>query len=141
MNKLKSDCSEWAAGNAKNTTRLGIWTLAWVASTAVAAFGPKLVWDFHTGLTVIAVLLNLGLGAGMILATKQHVRGMDELQQRIFLDAGALSLGVGLVCGISYELLEDNMKLISFQPEIGHLIMLMALTFLVGMITGHRKYR
>jgi hypothetical protein len=76
----------------------------------------------------------------MIVANKQFLQGLDEMHRKIFLDAAALSLGVGLVCGLSYELLED-IKLITFQPEISHLVMLMCLTFLTGMIVGHRKYR
>jgi hypothetical protein len=44
------------------------------------------------------------------------------------------------VCGLSYELLED-IRLISFEPEIAHLVILMGLTFMAVMIAGHRKYR
>ena len=140
MNNLKTDSNDWAASNAKNTIRLGYWTAAWVATTAITAFGPKLIWNFDTLLTILVVLINLGVGFGMIVANKRHLKGLDEMHQKIFLDAGALSLGVGLVCGCSYELLED-IKLIPFEPEISHLIILMCLTFLVGMIAGHRKYR
>lgn len=140
MNKLKSETSDWEASNAKTTARLKIWTLTWVVTTAVAAFGPKLIWDFDTVLTILGVAINLAVGIGMIVATKQHVRGLDEMHQAIFLDAGALSLGVGLVCGLAYDLLED-VKLISFEPEISHLIILMCLTFVVGTVAGHRKYR
>ena len=84
--------------------------------------------------------MNLGVGVGMIVANKRYLQGLDELHQKIFLDAGALTLGVGLVGGLSYELLED-VKLISFEPEISHLVMLMSLTFLVGMILGNRRYQ
>ncbi len=140
MNQQKSDSNAWAASTAKNTVRLGYWTLAWLATTAVAAFGPKLLWDFATLPTILGVLANLAVGFGMILATKRHLQGLDEMQQKIFLDAGVLSLGVGLVCGLAYELLED-IKLITFEPEISHLVILMCLTFLAGMIAGHRKYR
>ena len=90
--------------------------------------------------TIIAVLTNLAAGFGMIAANRTHLRGLDELQQKIFLEAGALTLGLGLVCGISYELLED-IGLISFEPEIAHLVMLMSVTFVGGMIAGHRKYQ
>ena len=90
--------------------------------------------------TVLGVLVNIVVGFGMILATRRHLLGLDEMQQKIFLDAGALTLGVGLVCGLSYELLED-IKLITFEPEIPHLAILMCLTFMVGMVVGHRKYR
>ena len=76
----------------------------------------------------------------MIAVNKRNVRGWDELGQKIFLDAAAFTLGVGLVCGLSYELLED-IRLISSEPEISHLIILMALTFMAVMIAGHRKYR
>jgi hypothetical protein len=51
-----------------------------------------------------------------------------------------LSLGVGLVFASSYELLED-IQLIAAQPEISHVMILMCLTFLVGLIAGYRKYR
>jgi len=131
---------DWKATQARNTARLGFWTLAWVLSFALAAFGPKLIWDYQTALTLLAVLVNLGVGAGMILANGRHLRGLDELHQKVFLDAGALTLGVGLVCGLSYELLDD-IRLIRFEPEISHLVVLMSVTFLVGMIAGLRKYR
>lgn len=140
MNKLKSETSDWAARNAKTTTRLRYWTLAWVVTTAIAAFGPKLIWDFNTAVTVLGIVINLAVGFGMIVATKRHVQGLDEMHQIIFLDAGALALGVGLVCGLAYDLLED-VRLISFEPEIAHLIILMSLTFLAGTIAGHWKYR
>jgi len=107
---------------------------------AVAAFGPKIIWDFAALPTILALLVNLAVGFGMIAANKRYLQGLDELHQKIFLDAGALTLGVGLVFGISYALLED-IKLISFKPEISHLVVLMCLTFLAGMIVGHRRYQ
>ena len=140
MNKPKTDLGSWQASQKKNTVRLRYWTIAWVLSSALAAFGPKLLWDFHTGLTILGVVINLAIGFGMIVANKRYLQGLDEMHRKIFLDAGALSLGVGLVCGLSYELLED-IKLITFEPEISHLVILMCLTFLTGMIVGHRKYR
>ena len=140
MSNTTSGSSDWAASNKRNVVVLGYWTLAWLLSTALMVFGPKLIWDFQTTFTILAVLLNLGIGFGMILANKRHLQGLDEMHRKIFLDAGALSLGVGLVCGLSYDVLED-IRLITFEPEIAHLVILMCLTFLVGMISGHRKYR
>jgi len=140
MSDSNKDSGDQAARNKKNTAYLGYWTLAWLVTMAVAAFAPKLVWDYATLPTILAVLVNLAVGFGMIMANKRHLQGFDEMQQKIFLDASALTLGVGLVCGLSYELLED-IKLIPFEPEISHLCILMCLTFMVGMIAGHRKYR
>jgi len=140
MSKLKTGSNTWAANNLRNSVRLMGWNAAWVASMALAAFGPKLMWNYDTLLTILSVLINLGIGFAMILANRRYLRGLDEMHQKIFLDAAVLTLGVGLVCGLSYELFED-IKLIPFQPEISHLVILMCLTFLTGMIVGHRKYR
>ena len=140
MIKHKSGSGSWEATNTINATVHGLWTGGWLLTTALAAFGPKYLWDFDTLPTVLAALLNLGIGFGMIMATIRHIRGQDEMQQKIFLNASAFALGTGIVCGCSYDLLEGT-KLIAFQPEISHLIILMALTFVVAIIIGHRSYR
>ena len=140
MNDTKTGSSDWAASNKRNSIRLAYWTFAWVATMAVAAFGPKLIWDFATLPTIIAVLIHLSVGFGMVLANRSYLHGLDELHQKIFLDACALTLGFGLVCGLGYELLEDR-KLIAFEPEISHLVILMTVTFMIGMIAGHRRYQ
>ena len=140
MNKIINDTCDITAQTKKNTLRLFFWTGAWVLATAGAAFGPRFLWDFNTLPTVLGVLVHIGLGLGMIRAFKQYLLGLDELQRKIQLDAMALSLGIGLVLGSSYELLED-IKLIPFEPEIPHLLILMSLTYVVGTVLGHRKYQ
>lgn len=46
MNKQTSTTSHWEASKAKNGARVLIWSLAWILTTALAAFGPKFIWDF-----------------------------------------------------------------------------------------------
>ena len=138
--KIINDTCDTTAQTKKNTIRLFFWTVAWVLATAGAAFGPKSLWDFNTLPTILGVLVHIGIGFGMIRMFKQYLLGLDELQRKIQLDAMALSLGIGLVLGSSYELLED-IKLIPFEPEIPHLLILMSLTYVVGTVLGHRKYQ
>jgi hypothetical protein len=138
--KIITDMCDSTAQTKKNTKRLFFWGVVWVLATAGLAFGPKNLWSFNTWLTIIAVLIHIGIGLGMIRAFKQYLLGLDELQRKIQLDAMALSLGVGLVLGCSYEQLED-IKLIPFQPEIPHLIILMSLTYYIGIILGNRRYQ
>ena len=140
MTDSKTGGRAWAAKATKSTVHLAYWTAAWVVSTAVAAFGPRFIWDFATWPTIGAVVMNIGIGFGMIFATRRYLRGLDEMQQAIFLQASALTLGVGLVCGLGYEQLED-IRLIGFEPQISHLVILMCLTFVAGTIAGHRHYR
>jgi len=141
MNKeIITDMCDSTAQTKKNTKRLFFWSVIWVLATAGVGFGPKNLWNFHTWLTIIAVLIHIGLGLGMIRVFKQYLQGLDELQRKIQLDAMALSLGIGLVLGSSYEMLED-IKLIPFEPEIPHLLIMMSLTYVVGTVLGNRKYQ
>ncbi|MGK0342594.1 MAG: hypothetical protein ACJAYE_001166 [Candidatus Azotimanducaceae bacterium] len=140
MANSQTEPNKWASSTTRNKTRLNYWTFAWVATTALAAFGPRFIWDFATLPTTLSVFVNLGIGFGMIVANKKYLQGLDEMQQKIFLDACAITLGVGLVCGLSYDLLED-IKIISYGPQISHLIMLMCAVFLTTIIAGNRRYR
>lgn len=140
MNQAKNNGGNFAENQSRNTKLLAMWTGAWVLTIAITAFGPKLVWDYEPVFSIISVLASLGVGFGMVRVNGYYLQGLDELQRRIFLEASALTLGVGLVCGLAYELLDD-IKLISFEPEISHLVILMSLTFMAGMIAGQRKYQ
>ena len=116
------------------------WCLAWVLATAGATFGPELLWGYGTLITSIGIAIQLAIGFGMIWTFKGFLLAMDELQRLIQLEALSLAFGVGVVVGISYELLED-VKLITFEPEISHLIMLMSLTYVFGLFLGNRRYQ
>ena len=140
MNNLKTDSSDWAARSKKNTMRLGYWTGAWLVTMAVATFGPLLAWQSNQLLTVLAISLNLGIGFGMIVANKHHLKGLDEMHQKIQLEAMALSLGVSLVVGLGYSNL-DVTNIIAFDAEISHMVILMGLTYAAGVFAGVRKYR
>ncbi|MCB0295658.1 MAG: hypothetical protein KDI38_11125 [Calditrichaeota bacterium] len=140
MNKSIPDTNAWEARTKKNTKSLALWTAAWTLSMALATFGPKFIWQGDRLLTILAILLNLGLGIGMIVANKRHLKGLDELQQKIQLEAMALALGVGLVGGLSYSLL-DITNLIHSDAEISHLVILMALTYMGGIVAGQVRYK
>lgn len=140
MNKQMTDSNEWNSRNKNNILRLGYWTGAWVLATAGAVFGPRFLWEFKPLLTILGVLIQLGIGFGMVMAFKQHLQGLDEMQHKIQVDAMALSMGIGLVVASSYQLLED-IKLITFEPEIPHIIILMALTYMIGVFLGNRRYQ
>jgi len=138
----KQECEKSSYQEKKNINNITLrnWTLAWVITLAIASFAPRFIWDFNTALTIIAVLINVAVGFKMLLANINHLRGLDEMQQKILLEAMALALGVGLVAGLSYELLED-IKLITYQPEISHVIFVIVITYGLAVFSGHRRYK
>lgn len=130
----------WSQQNTRNTKRLAQWTFAWVLSMAVASIGTPLLWAGNTLLTSLAIATNLIIGVGMILANKKHLQGLDEMEQRVQLEAMGITLGVGLIVGLAYSNLAQT-KLIPFHAEISHLIILMGLTYLVSVYTLLRRLK
>lgn len=120
--------------------KLAIWTLLWIISLALATFGPKFIWDENVALTVLAVVINAFLGLGMILINVKHINSLDELQKKIQLEAMGIALGVGVVGGISYSVL-DITNLITQDAEISFLVILISLTYMTGILIGQKRYK
>ena len=140
MSDSKSASGGWHANVRRQTVRLAYWTLAWLVTMAVATFGPQIVWTESSALTPVAIVVNLLIGFGMIWANKEHLKSLDELQQRIQLEAMGIALGVGLVVGMAYSNL-DISNVISSDAEISFLVIVVALTYLASVFLGTRKYR
>lgn len=131
---------DWNTRIKKNTKNLSLWTMAWTLSMALATFGPKYIWEGENTLTVLGVILNALLGAGMIFANIRHLNGLDDLQKKIQLEAMGIALGVGIVGGLSYTLL-DTTNLISQDAEISYLVILIGLTYLFSVLIGQKRYK
>ena len=129
----------WSTQTKKNTKNLSIYTGIWVISMAVAAFGPLFIWEGNYTLSLIAVILNAVFGVFMILANIKHLNGLDELQKKVQLEAMAVALGVGIVGGLSYSLL-DITNIISQDAEISFLVILIAVTYMIGIVIGQKRY-
>ena len=140
MSTDPADTGAWASRMIRNTVGLAAWTAAWVASLALAAFGPGVLWNDHPVPTLIAIGVNVLIGIGMLLANKRNLQGMDELQRTIQLQAMAWSLGAGLVGGLALSLLARH-DLVGFEAEIAHLVAFMALVYMAGSVGGLLRYR
>ena len=127
------------AARKKNLHQLAAWTWSWVATMAIATFGPKYIWDDHTVLTALAVSANFANGILMIVANRNLYNNFDELERKIHLESLALTLGLAVVVGLSFSLL-DSTKLIAFTAEISHLVVFIGVTYLVCVIVNTRRY-
>ena len=123
----------------KNVVPIAIWTLAWVATLALARFGPDL-WDSQPVASWVAIAANVGVGIGVMVAHAGFLRRVDELQRKILVDAMAVALGVGLVGGFAYAA-ADSAGLFVFDANIAFFSALMAVVYAVATIVGTLRYR
>ena len=124
----------------KNSKELKIWTLAWTLSMAIATFGPQFLWNEESIGTLLAIIVNLILGVRMILANRKFINSGDELQKKIQLESLGLTLGLAVIVGLSYSLL-DQTNLISGNAEISVLVLFIGITYLVTMTVNNKKYK
>ncbi len=123
----------------RSAKQLFIWTFAWVASLALLAFGPKFIWDFHVVVSTTVIFINLGFGYKMVMANIKHINDLDEMMRKIHVEAMALSLGVSVVLGAIYGLLE-GIKIITFEPNPSGLLFVMSFSYMIGVALFYRKY-
>lgn len=74
----------------------------------------------------------------MILANRKFINSGDELQKKIQLESLGLTLGLAVIIGLSYSLL-DQMNLISGNAEISVLVLFIGITYLATVIVNNRK--
>lgn len=123
----------------KNLSQLAAWTWSWVATLAIASFGPKFIWDDHTTLTLLAVAVNFANGILMIIANRSFFNNLDELERKIHLESLALTLGLAVVAGLTYSLL-DATNLIAFDAEISNLVLFIGIAYITILTINVRRY-
>lgn len=140
MSQLRAAENGYQSRIRTSTRRLCRWHGWWAAATLLMAFGPGFLWHRGLGLTLLAVSLDVATGVGMILATKKYVEDLDELQRRIFLNALGIAVGVGLIVGVPWTVM-DAYHVIHVHANFGLLVILQGLTFLVTLLYGTWRYR
>ena len=123
----------------KHTKILMAWTLAWVASLAFLSGGVNNLWD-NIIFTQIGLIINFAIGVGMIIANKNLFKHYDELQKKIQFEAMALTLGLAVVVGLTYEISFD-FGVINSEPEFEYLVFFISFSYIVSTIINSRKYR
>ncbi len=123
------------------TRKSAIWAGAWLLATALFAFGPESLWPGQFPLTVLAAVINLVVGVGMLFHMRDALNNADDLHRKVLLEAMAIALGVGVVVGTLYPMMEDYELVPSSDVNMSALILVMGITFLTSMILGLRRYR
>jgi hypothetical protein len=124
----------------KATGKLAIWCIAWVATLALARFGPGVWGESQHAITWVAVGLNLIAGIGWIVAFAYFLRTIDELQRKILQDALIAALGAGFVLGFGFVVAEAG-GLIPIQVDFAMLPVAMAVVYMIAFVAGKIRYR
>jgi len=140
MSQSMARVSSYESRIRTNVIRLFQWNGAWAVTCALMAFGPKLLWNKDLLFTLLAVGLNVAVGVGLILVNKNYLAELDELQRKVQLNSMGITLGVGLIVGVPYSVM-DAYHLIPFHADVAYLLMLMSLTFGLSNLYGTRRYR
>ena len=115
------------------------WTISWVASLAFLSFGENSLWDSLL-ITKIGLIINLVIGIGMIIANKNLFKTYDELQKKIQFEAMAITLGLAVVVGLTYEVSFD-FGVINSEPEFEYLMIFISISYVVSTLINSRKYK
>ncbi|WP_088340218.1 hypothetical protein [Robiginitalea sediminis] len=119
--------------------QLSLWTLFWVLTKALVVFGHKSLWSGTPWITAVFLALNLLVGIGMVWTYKHLMTLMDELERKIQLESMGITLGLTLVAGIGYSVM-DITNLIPWDAEIGILIFFTGACYIISMIVNTRRY-
>ena len=135
MQTLESYCDK----EKRNTKSIAVWTGLWLISTAALAFGPKFLWDYHTVISMVLVCVNLFFGYKMVVANKQLLEDLDELQQNIMFLGMAFALGCTVVVATVLGLLEA-IRLVDSVINPSSILFVTGISYLVGIAMAKRKY-
>ena len=115
------------------------WTLAWVVSLAFLTGAENTLWN-DLIFTKIGLLINLAIGIGMIVAHKNLFKTYDELQKKIQFEAMAITLGLAVVVGLTYEVSFD-FGVIDKEPEFEYLMLFICFSYVASNIISAIRYK
>jgi hypothetical protein len=122
----------------QNKVLLG-WTLAWVVSLAFLTGAENTLWN-DLIYTKIGLLINLVIGIVMIVAYKNLFKTYDELQKKIQFEAMAITLGLAVVVGLTYEVSFD-FGVIDKEPEFEYLMLFICFSYVASTIISAIRYK
>ena len=122
-----------------NQIRMATWTLAWSLAWVIATYGIKNDWFANDGLVIAIVAVVLIIGAGVFRAYRRYLRDADELLRKIELDALAAALGVGMIGGVGYWLLQLA-EIVQYKDAFIVLFLLVCGVYSASILLGHRRF-
>lgn len=132
-------CKGLPARDIRNANIVNMWALAWAATLLLTSFLSGYEWYSSTTPTMIGFVVHVGIGLAMFFAYRRFLKELDEMERKIQLDALASSVGITVIGFSAYSILEKA----GFMPDLkpSYLIVLIALTYMAGIIIGRIRYQ
>ena len=132
--------NHWSATETdrKNQRHIVAWSVVWILPFLATNFAIESSWIESDTLALAATIGVTALGLGVLFAYRKFLSNADELMRKVQLDALALTVGVGVVAGFSYTLLESAS--IVGNAEAMNLVMVMVVTYITGVVVGLRRF-
>ena len=123
----------------QNANRVNLLALLWALSLGSTSFLAHLGYLATTWVVVSCFILHGTIGIWMLLVFKRFLRQLDEMERKIQLDALALAVGVSIIGFSLYSILD----MANLLPDLkaAYLVVLLALTYMLGIIFGRLNYR
>jgi hypothetical protein len=115
------------------------WVFVWMASLTISDKAALYGWWSAEWITWLSIAVNFLLGGWLILRFLRLLRGMDDLQRRIQLEALAFAFGISLVGCISYSLLVTWGYIV--DEEVSDIFVLMCVSYSFAAMFGVWRYR
>ena len=115
------------------------WTLAWVVSLGILTAAENSLWD-NKIYTIIGLIINFAVGVGMIIAYKNLFKTYDELQKRIQFETMAITLGLTVIVGLTYEVSFD-FGIIGKEPEFEYLVFFICFSYMSSIVINSLRYK
>ena len=139
MNESISPPQSYDRRSIRDNLALVGWIFVWMISLTISDKAALYGWWSAEWITWLSIAVNFALGVWLIFRYMRMLRGMDDLQRKIQLDALAISFGVTLVCTISYSLLVTWGYIT--DEEVTDIFMIMCITYSLASVGSLLRYR
>ncbi len=133
---LNSGCGN--AIDRKNQVRFLGWCIGWLMVLASTVYFLENNPDFQGPAAWAIALIPFALSMGIVFSYLRFLRNADEFIRKIQIEGLAFGFGVGIVVGIAYQLLE---RVGAPEMSTNDLVMVMAVGWMLGQLTGVWRYR
>ncbi len=139
MENSNCERSTYDSRSIRDNLVMVLWVFIWMASLVVADKAHLYGWWEDGWITWVAIAVNILLGFAMIASFMRLLRGMDDLQRKIQLDALSMALGISLVGCAAYSLLVTWGYIV--DEEVTDIFVLMCVSYSVSVLIGVWRYR